>query len=118
MKETKQIKYLAIYCDDIVIIHNDKSYLHQLRKEIQEYLSINLKLELSNYQVFPVDKRGLDFIGYKFYSHNYILIRDSIKRKFIKMIRTNKNKESIAAYNGWLNHGNCKNLKNKYLNVK
>jgi len=36
LKEEKKIKYLYIYCDDIVILHSDKDFLHNLRREISE----------------------------------------------------------------------------------
>lgn len=103
------------YSDDIVILHSNKTLLHNLRKEIQEYLKINLKLELSNYQVFKVESRGIDFLGYKTF-HTHCLLRKTIKLKFIKMIKENKNDKSIASYNGWISYCNGKNLWNKYIN--
>lgn len=114
LKEKKQIKYYYRYCDDLVILKNNKEELHILKKEIQEYLLINLKLELSNYQVFIVNKRGIDFLEYKIY-HCYILLRKSIKRNFINMIKKNYNYKSIASYYGWIKHCNGKNLLNKYI---
>jgi len=124
LKEKHQCEYLYQYCDDIVILHKDKEFLHQLKNEIEEYLNINLKLKLKeNWQVFPVDKRGVDFLGYRFY-HNYILLRKSIKKRFTKSIieiRKNYNNlkwtkivNSVMSYYGWLKHANCKNLQNRY----
>jgi len=118
IKETKKVKYYFRYCDDIVILHKDKQYLNILLKDIKTYLKTELKLEIkSNYQIFPVNKRGIDFVGYKSY-HTHILLRKSIKQKFIKMIKYNKNKKSIASYNGWISHCNGKNLWNKYMNYE
>ncbi len=115
LKEVKGIKYYFRYCDDIVILHNDKEYLHKLLEDIKVYLKNNLKLEVkSNYQVFPVDKRGLDFVGYKSY-HTHILLRKNIKLRFIRMIKYNNNWKSIASYKGWLDHCNSINLSTKYL---
>lgn len=115
LKQDKKVK-LIVYCDDIIILHNDKEFLHNLRIKIQEYLHNNLKLKLSKYQVFLVENRGIDFVGYKSY-HTHILLRKSIKNKFKKMLKNNYNKKSIASYNGWLRYGNCKNLKNKLLKI-
>lgn len=118
IKEDKKIKYYFRYCDDIVILSKDKEFLHLLLKEIEEYLKDNLKLQLKqNYQIFPINKRGLDFIGYKFY-HTHILLRKSIKLRFINMIKYNNNIKSRASYNGWLIWCNSINLQNKYLNEK
>lgn len=115
LKEILKVKYYFRYCDDIVILHNNKQYLHILRCDIQDYLKDNLNLEIkNNYQVFPVSKRGIDFLGYKSY-HTHILLRKSIKLRFIKMVKYNKNKKSISSYNGWLSWCNSKNLLNKYL---
>lgn len=111
IKETKRIKYYFRYCDDLVILHSDKNYLHQLRQEIQTYVSVNLKLEIkSNYQVFPIQARGLDFVGYKHY-HTHTLLRKSIKKNFIAKKNYSK---SLTAYYGWLKHCNGVNLWNKH----
>jgi len=115
VKEQKKVKYYFRYCDDIVILFNDKQFLHSLLKDIREYLNKELKLTIkSNYQIFLVNKRGIDFVGYKIY-HKYVLLRKSIKKNFIKMIKYNKNNKSIASYNGWISHCNGKNLWNKYI---
>ena len=66
LKEEKGVKYVIRYMDDIIVFHNNKDWLHQLRKDIEEYLWDNLKLELKeNYQVFPSRIRGVDFVGYR-----------------------------------------------------
>lgn len=115
IKEELKIKNYFRYCDDIVILGNNKQDLKIILDKIRIYLNINLKLELkSNYQIFPVESRGIDFVGYKSYN-DHILLRKSIKKRFIKMIKNNYNKKSIASYNGWLLHCNSKNLKNKYI---
>lgn len=117
LKENRKVQYLIVYCDDYVILHNSKEYLHNLRKEIQGYLKYNLNLELSNYQVFPTNK-GIDFLGYVSYP-THIELRKSVKKRWIKMLKNNLNKKSLSSYNGWLCHANTINLQNKYLkNVK
>lgn len=116
IKEELEEEYYLRYCDDIVILHNSKKHLHNLKVKIEKYLLDNLQLTLSNYQVFPVDKKGIDFLGYKTY-RKYILLRKSIKLRFIKMIKYNNNKKSKASYNGWLKHANCRNLENKYMKL-
>lgn len=117
IKENLKVKYYFRYCDDIVILGDNKNDLRNILYKIIEYLYLNLDLKLSNYQIFPVESRGIDFIGYKFY-HNYVLLRDSIKRSFIKMIKYNYNEKSISSYNGWCIHANCKNLWKKYVKTR
>lgn len=117
MKEMQKVKYYHRYADDVVILHSDKRYLHALLVNISDYLNQNLNLQLKgNYQVFPIELRGIDYLGYKSY-HSHILIRKSIKKRMfrrISQITSDNYKQKIAAYNGWLNHANAHNLKTKY----
>jgi len=108
LKEVMKVKYVFIYMDDIVILHSDKQYLYNLKHKIISYLDTNLKLQLSNYQVFPVTK-SIDFVGYKSYP-THILLRKSIKQRFKKVLLKYPNKKSIASYKGWLVHSNSINL--------
>ena len=115
IKEEKQIKHYFRYADDIVILSNSKEHLHQILSDIKHYLNDNLKLKIKkNYQVFPVEARGIDFVGYVFY-HTHTLLRKSIKKRFAKAISKKKNKQTIAAYNGWTKHCNAKHLLKKLL---
>ena len=115
IKEQKQVKYYFRYADDLVILSSSKKELHQLLDEIKHYLSTKLKLTLkSNYQLFPVQARGIDFVGYKMF-HTHTLLRKSIKQRFARMLKHNKNNASIASYMGWVKHCNSINLKRKLL---
>lgn len=119
IKENKQVKYYFRYCDDLVILDHNKSFLQQLLREIKEYLFINLQLELkSNYQVFPLSKRKLDFVGFRFDLKNIYLrksIATSFKNKVIN-IRTLKNPlNSISSYWGWFKCIEDKTLWKKYI---
>ncbi|MNR07043.1 reverse transcriptase [compost metagenome] len=115
IKEQKGVKYYFRYADDIVILSNNKPHLHEILFDIKQYLSTNLKLQVKgNYQVFPVEARGIDFVGYKFY-HTHTLLRKSIKKRFAKAVSKTKNKAIIAAYNGWAKHCDSKHLLKKLL---
>ena len=115
IKEDKKVKYYFRYADDIVILSDSKGFLHEILFQIKKYLNENLKLTVKeNYQIFPIEKRGIDFVGYKFY-HSHILLRNGIKQNFKKMLKYNKNQKSIDSYKGWTNHANCKNLINKLI---
>ncbi|KAB2918713.1 MAG: RNA-directed DNA polymerase [Bacteroidetes bacterium] len=115
LKEKKGVKYYFRYADDIVILADNKPYLHTLLADIRQYLTENLKLEVkSNYQVFPVASRSLDFIGYKFY-HTHTLVRKSIKQNFARKLAKGANPQTIASYNGWLTHADCINLYNELM---
>lgn len=109
IKQTKQVKHYFRYADDIVILADDKPYLHVLLADIRSYLA-TLKLQIKgNYQVFPIAVRGIDFVGYRIYP-THTLLRKSIKKRFIKA----KRPQSIVAYKGWLKHCNARNLERTY----
>lgn len=115
IKEQRQVKYYYRYADDIVILHSDKAKLHELLSEIKRYLS-DLKLEVKdNHQVFPVEARGIDFVGYVF-RHSHIRLRKSIKQNFARKLSKNPDHPSKPSYLGWLGHSNSKNLTKKLLN--
>lgn len=87
----------------------------------KEYLD-NIKLELKgNYQIFPVDSRGIDFLGCRMF-RNYTLLRKStcknLKRKMNKINRKYKLSYSdtctIQSYLGWLMWCDSYRLKQKY----
>lgn len=116
IKETKRVRHYFRYADDLVILSDSKQYLHSLLADIREYFTVKLKLIIkSNYQVFPVHARGIDFVGYKFY-HTHTLLRKGIKKRFAQMIAKRKNTASIASYFGWAIHCNSGNLLKKLLN--
>lgn len=110
LKETMQVKYYFRYADDLVILSHNKEHLHTLFISIREYLQDKLKLEVkSNWQVFPVSARGIDFVGYVFY-HTHTRLRKGIKQNFARMLARNPNPLSIASYNGWMKHCNANHL--------
>ncbi|ESU28376.1 RNA-directed DNA polymerase [Flavobacterium limnosediminis JC2902] len=115
IKEDKRVKYYFRYADDIVILSDSKDFLHEILAEIKQYLSENLKLTVKgNYQVFAVEDRGIDFVGYKHY-HEYTLLRKSIKKRFARAVKKKKPKSTIDSYLGWAVHCNSNNLIKKLL---
>jgi len=125
MKEEKRCRYYFRYCDDVVVLHSSKEFLHVLFREVGDYLDANLKLTIKgNYQVFPVDARGIDFLGYRFF-HDYVLLRKSIAQRFkAKMLYVKRNwrrmspisvVSCVMSYLGWLRHGNCLNLAKRHV---
>ena len=123
LKEVKRVKYYWRYADDIVILAPNKEFLHELLHEIRAYLRDNLKLRIKhNYQVFPVESRGIDFLGYVFY-HSHTLLRKAIKQKLCRRVaKLNKRKivptkeyykQQICSWWGWCKYCDSINLVNK-----
>ncbi len=128
LKEVMRVKYYYRYCDDLVILHGSKEYLHKLRVEIEEYLTTKLSLRLkSDWQVFPIKLRGVDFVGYRHFV-SYVLLRKStaknLKRKMRRLLKrcekglpmTYGEWCSVNSYKGWIIYCNGHNLARKYIN--
>lgn len=113
VKQDLHIKYYFRYCDDVVILSSSKEKLHFILSKIEQYLYDNLRLSIkSDWQIFPVDTRGIDFLGYIF-RHSHVLLRKDMKKKFYgksKYISKLKKFRSLASYWGWCKYGDCHNL--------
>lgn len=125
LKEDMQIKYYVRYCDDGIILHEDKEFLKYLLIDIQSYFENELKLTLNpKTRIIHVDKQGIDFLGYRDF-REYSLLRKSSDRRFkarIKEFERNPHKynpehivSSIMSMYGWAMHGDTHNLLSKYL---
>lgn len=127
IKEQKKVRYYFRYADDIVILGGDKQQLRDLFYDIQDYLNNKLKLNFKdNWQIFKVDSRGIDFVGYRVF-HTHTLLRKRIKKRFCKKInKLNKKqnldkdtyKQKICSYIGWIKYCNGRNLLNKMSKYK
>lgn len=128
IKEVFQFEYAVRYMDDIVMFHSSKE---RLRFFLTNYLQFILRdkyhLELkSNYQIFPVDKRGIDFCGYVFY-HGHTRLRKRTKKRMITRMKELRKKYengimisehdfgTFNAYQGILSHCDSFYLWEKYM---
>lgn len=117
VKETLKAPYYYRYVDDIVLLSDSKDKLHGWFADIQRYLADRLHLQVKpNWQVFSVDARGIDFLGYVF-RHGYTLVRKRIKRNLMKRLAKGISKPSLDSYLGWLKWCNSKHLKNKIIDI-
>jgi len=71
----------------------------------------------ANYQIFPVESRGIDFVGFVF-RHSHTRMRKSIKQNFARMIKkidneklTNKEyKQQLCGWLGWAKYSQSKHF--------
>ncbi len=116
VKEILRVRDYFRYSDDIVSFSGNKPYLHQLLSDIREFL-LELKLFVkSNYQIFLMKARGLDFLGYHSF-HTHTLLRKSIKQSFAREVAGSNNRASVASYMGWAKHADCKHLIKKLIHA-
>ena len=83
-KEKLGIKYYGRYMDDFFLIHHDKAYLQECRKQIEVFvqargLSLNAKTN-----IFPL-KHGVDFLGF----HTYLTESGAVIRKVRRRSKNN-----------------------------
>lgn len=119
------MKYYVRYCDDGCILHSNKDVLNMLLGEVETYLTKNLQLELNpKTQIFPVDVRGIDFLGYRCFRNYTLLRKSSAKRmkkkiqlieKYHEMMKPQHIISSIMSYYGWMNFCNCHHLRERYI---
>lgn len=110
------------YMDNITIIGGNKRKLRKLRALISEWLA-EICLELKgDWQVFPLSKRSVNSVGYRFYSTGNIALRKRswkiARRQFIRVARKIRNKEYIPARmaRGFMSRfGNLKHLQSSRL---
>jgi RNA-directed DNA polymerase len=111
VKRNIKAKYYARYCDDFVIIHEDRNYLENMIPKISKYFKGELKLSLHPDKIFiKTLSSGVDFLGWVNFSHHRVL-RTATKKRMLKNIKQTSKTETIASYLGMLSHGNAEKLK-------
>lgn len=117
-KEQWHIKYYYRYADDIVILSESKEFLHGIHSKMVQYIAEHRRLELKqNYQIFPVDARGIDFVGYVV-RHEYCLARKRNKKALCKIVAKLRKKGltneeirlRVASRLGFIVHADSKHL--------
>ena len=120
VKTNAPVKYYYRYADDIVFLAESKEVLHGLLIYINDYMNENLDLKLKrNYQIFPVESRGVDFVGYVSF-HTHARARKKNKqglcREVAKLRKAGCNEEEIrlktASRVGFMKHCNSNHLLN------
>lgn len=80
MKELHHCHYYVRYMDDIVVLGYSKPWLHKIRKAMAaQFGEYGLSMK-DNWQIFPIDDRGIDFVGYRIY-RDRVLLRKSTKKR-------------------------------------
>ena len=122
IKEKLKVKYYIRYMDDMVIFHSNKRKLRKIKEEIETFLKSE-KLEIKdNWQIFPIDKRFLGFLGYRFYRNHITLRRNNflrIKRRAKKVYRKGyisyTDACAMISYDGLIKKSNCHTYLMKYI---
>jgi retron-type reverse transcriptase len=124
-----KIRYYLRYCDDFVILGENRDYLTKIALLMIDFLRENLKLSLhAGKIIIRKYRQGIDFLGYVVLSH-YRVLRTKTKRRIFKKIEIKKvqleNKliaeksfnQSLQSYFGVLKHCKGYKIKNKIIDI-
>ena len=97
VKEQCHVEHYIRYMDDMVVFGNNKENLHFIQQRIEDYLDcLGLKLNQKT-QIFPIEKRDLDFMGFRFF-RNRTILRKTIFYKMLRKARRISQKPKITIY--------------------
>lgn len=128
VKHKLKIKHYIRYCDDFVILGENKEYLEKLIPKINYFLNEKLKLALHLDKIsIRKHHQGIDFLGYISFPHHRILRTKTKRRMFhkieqkIKELKQGEISEesfyqTIQSYLGILKHCNSYKLQQKLKN--
>ena len=128
IKQELKVKYYIRYMDDMVLFSGNKRELHKIKKKIDEFLvKDHLKIK-DNWQLFKVDSRPIDFLGYRFY-RGYTTLRRSNFLRFKRRVKKIYKKNTLSYHDacaiismvGWVVHCSgynyIKNYITKYISI-
>ena len=123
VKNELKVRYYIRYVDDFVILHSSKEQLELWKKQIENFLEINLKLNLhpEKSKIIPLS-RGIDFVGFRNFYHFRLLRKRNIRNMESKIQKYKDKKISKAKffeiYQGWRAYSkwaNSSNVREKIL---
>lgn len=126
VKEQLGCKYYLRYVDDSVVLENDKSWLWQVKREIDNYLEkYRLRLHEHKCQIRRTEQ-GVTFLGFRMFPHFRLLRRENMVRARRRLRRLQAGyaagelswDEVTRAVHGWLGHasfGDTYRLREKLL---
>ena len=124
IKETLGAIYYVRYMDDMVVFGSNKKKLRKDRLLIEAFLNNESLTIKENWQVFNIDKRPLDFVGYVFKRDKTYVRKRITARMRKRYLRFEKQPTkhlacSMMSYLGWLMHSDSYILYKKYFkNIK
>lgn len=113
MKHRLRVSHYVRYTDDFVIFSEDRIYLEGLLHPMQEFLRLELRLELHPKKIHLMKHlRGVDFLGYVILPH-HTQLRTKTKRRIPKKLR-----QAVTRYkNGEINELTLRSTFGSYMGV-
>lgn len=112
--EVLHVHYIYVYMDNILILGDNKERLHDVFTRSALYIATHDHLELnSNWQVFPIEKRDIDHVGFRITPYDVRLRKGILEKFYRKLNRTRDGyslqnesdvKHAYPSEYGWLTH--------------
>jgi len=108
----------ARYMDDIVILHDNKEELSEIRHRLQKYAKDYMKMTFSRWSIQSISK-GVNFLGYRIWPTHKLVRKESVARakRKLRNMRKHNDIESlekfIASWKGHIQWADSKNLQTK-----
>jgi len=122
IKEELGAKHYVRYVDDLVVLGPNKKKLHRARADVEAFLSAKGLHLKDNWQVFPVSKRDIDFLGMRFYrdrtllrKRNALRIRRRARRIAKKRNLSVRDASAMVSYWGWIKRTDSYTFYHKYI---
>lgn len=112
-KRLNLVNHVLFYMDDILLLGSNKKHLKKASIELEKYLNNFLGLKLKpTHQLFPIDSRPIDMMGYKIYTYKTIVrkrIFNRANKVYIRMKNpknemTLKDAYKVISYYGYFKH--------------
>lgn len=92
VKHQLKVKYYVRYCDDFIILHEDKDFLLEMVGKIDIFLKTKLDLVLHpNKIIIRKLSEGIDFLGYIVMPY-FKVVRNTTKKRILRKIKNAKSR--------------------------
>lgn len=124
IKHDLRVRRYMRYMDDMAILHHDKQYLWEIKREVEGFLANRLHLDLNSKTTVRSVSQGVEWLGYRVWP-THIKLRKSTAQKMRKRLRYLQNACSRGeatpadlnttwqSYRGMLKHCNSYRLQRK-----
>lgn len=112
-KRIKLVNHALFYMDDLLLIGSNKKNVKMAYKMLEKYLNEKLLLTLKpTYQLFPLDSRPIDMMGYKIWTYKTTVRRrifNNANKVFVRFKNPNNemtlhDAQKIVSYYGYFKH--------------
>lgn len=125
-KQKLRVRHYLRYMDDIVVLHQDKKYLWELKGQIDKFVVDHLHLQLNNKTMVRKASLGIEFVGFRVWpTHKKLRKKSALKMKRrlrylqraygkgdVDMQQVNS---SVQSYFGIMKHCDSHRLKTKLI---